>query len=123
MNPQYKIQITATLVGARASQNIEMRLVKYIPFVPREGDMVRLLAYDEDIAHSDGTEAEVTTVDIPIGSILYDFSSGMFLTDFEDTTILDGHFNGEAVCAKSAVRRYESLGFGRVNYPQAQAVR
>lgn len=112
MNPNYKVQLDVCLIKPIAEQNIWLRRMCYMPYVPREGDILRLTSEDEE-----------STLDLTVDNAVYDVSSGMFMVDIEDETLVDQYRESGLNTDKEAVDSYRAFGFVRLNFPTAQAVR
>ncbi len=112
MNPNYKVQIDVCLVLPVASKNIWMRQIRYLPFVPRPHDVIRLTSEDEE-----------STLDLTIDSAVYDAANGMFVVEIADEALVEQYSNSGVVGEAAQVQSYKSFGFCRLNFPTAQVVR
>lgn len=112
MNPQYKVMLSVTLNHPVADKSIELQQVRYLPFVPMDGQVVR-------VASEDGENQ----LDLTLYNIVYDTSEGMFVCCLEDDEQIQT-YNETGTCnASDLVASYVSFGFTRINYPQGQAIR
>lgn len=113
MNPSYKLQIDVTLVKLVTAQNIQLRRIGYLPFVPRSGDTLRLT-----------NEDETDTVDLTLDGVVYDQANGLFIAELEDQTLVEEYKEaGNYANEKETVQAYTTYGFVRLNYPIAQCIR
>lgn len=111
MNPSYTLFVDVCLTKPIACDNIWMRLVMRIPFVPREGDVIRLTSDIEG----------VDTLDVTFVNVVYDCESGTFIEQQEDTFMVDA-YSEEGVChEQEAIAKYKAYGFTRLNFPQGVA--
>lgn len=110
MNPSYPVFIDICLTKPRASDNIWLRYVTRIPYVPRNGDVLRLTSDDEE-----------STIDITFVNVVFDASSGTFIEQQEDDAMVDS-YSEEGLCHEAdALGKYTAFGFHRLNYPQGEA--
>lgn len=112
MNPNYRLQVDICLTKPRADDSIWMRLVKNIPFVPRNGDTIRL--YDEN---------EEDTLDLTLDDVVYDTISGNFTCDLSIDTMVENYSESGTCNEKEVVAAYVPFGFVRLTFPTAQVVR
>lgn len=111
MNPSYVLFIDICLTKPVAADNIWMRLVMRIPYVPREGDVIRLTSETEG----------VDTLDVTFVNVVYDAESGTFIEQQEDTAMVDA-YSEEGLCHEvETIAKYKLYGFTRLNFPQAVA--
>jgi hypothetical protein len=111
MNPAYRIFIDVCLTKPVASGNIWVRLVKYIPFVPRDGDRLRL---------QPETEGE-EPLDMTLCNVVYDMDSGTFIEQQEDDRMVESYSEEGLLNETEAVEHYKKYGFTRLNFPQGEA--
>ena len=112
MNPSYRIQIDVCLAKPMEKDNIWLRHVKTLPFVPRVDDTLILTSDDEE-----------ETLDISYDTLKYDCAAGTFVAAFTDETLVE-NYSTDGVCRdKDSVTMYEGFGFVRLNYPQGQVIR
>lgn len=111
MNPAYRIFIDVCLTKPVASGSIWMRLVKYIPFVPRDGDKIRL---------TPETEGE-DQLDITLCNVVYDVESGTFIEQQEDDAMVVSYSEEGILNEATALDHYKKYGFTRLNFPQGEA--
>lgn len=106
------LQIDVYLNKPVDSQSIWMRHIRTIPFVPRNGDTIRLT-----------DEAEENTKDLTLDGVVYDASSGVFIAEISDGSMVDRYSETGGCGEKEIVAEYVSFGFLRMNYPTAQAIK
>lgn len=111
MNPQYKLQIDICLLTPVASQSIWMRHIRYLPYVPREGDTIRVTSEDEE-----------QTLDLTFQEVVYDTAAGMFVCDIQDSALSEAYGDTGSCNTSELVASYVSFGFSRINFPTAQAI-
>lgn len=112
MNPQYKVLISITLGHPIADKAIEMQLVQYLPFVPYDGQVVRLTSEDSE-----------TTLDLTLNDTVYDVTEHIFICSMSDDEQISTYSENGTCNLNDLVKQYQSFGFVRMNYPRAQAVR
>ena len=112
MNPSYRLQIDVCLKHPRDADDIWLRHMRWVPFVPRAGDVIRFTDDDDEI-----------TIDVTLESVVYDAAGGMFVAEVLDETPIES-FRDTGVCnAAEAAMNYTPFDFQRLNFPTAQAVR
>lgn len=111
MNPSYKVQIDIVLKKPVEDQNIFMRRIQYLPYVPRDNDTIRI-----------SNEDESDTVDLTMDGVVYDAANGIFLVTLEDETLIEEYKEQGRSDDKAAVESYKAYGFIRLNFPTAQAL-
>lgn len=111
MIAQYKVQVDVCLRKPVEENNIWMRHVRYLPFVPRAGDTLRLTAETED---------EAETLDVAFDSVVYDAAEGVFVAEYTDDTIVE-HYSATGLCNhKDLIAVYARFDFVRVTFPTVQ---
>lgn len=113
MNPSYKIQIDVYIRHTVEDKSIWMRLIRYLPFVPRVGDVIRLTKEAD----------EEYTSDLELDSVVWDTNAGMFVATVSDESYVESVSSGDIVAIEAWVDDYRAMGLLRVNYPQGQTVR
>jgi hypothetical protein len=89
-----------------------MRHIRYLPFVPHEGDTLRFTSDDEE-----------NTIDLELSSVVYDVAEGSFICEISIDSMIDNYSEG-GVCKEGEVMdTYKPFGFQRLNFPTGQAVR
>lgn len=111
MNPSYRIFIDICLTKPVASGNIWVRLVKYIPFVPRAGDKIKLAAETE------GEEP----LEITFCNVVFDVEEGYFLEEQEDDAMVQSYSEDGLMNETQVLAHYKKYGFVRLNFPQGEA--
>lgn len=110
MSSQYHdVRINLTLAHVDGTKDVELRRGILIPFVPREGDTIRL--------YTDGGEE---SRDIVASSVVYDTADKCFDIYVEDTTLQEGYRAGERPTMDALIATYTPYGFVRVGYPTVQ---
>lgn len=110
--PNYRMQIDICIRKPIEDQSIWLRHMRNLPFVPRNGDTIRLTSEDGESTH-----------DIELESVVYDTSEGYFVADIVDDTAVE-NYAANGVCAEGdIIAFYSQFGFIRLNFPVAQAVR
>lgn len=112
MNPQYKVRIVVTLAHPVADKSIELRQERYLPFVPTEGQTVRITSEDES-----------EQCDLTFHAVVYDTAAHMFICDIQDDQLIETYSESGACNGNDLVQEYVAFGFQRITYPTAQAVR
>lgn len=109
MNPTYTVFIDVQLNKLITGEEIYMRYVTRLPYVPRTGDNLRLTAIDED-----------TTLDLVLDKVTYDMAEGAFVVDIEDNVMVDNYRDSGMHDEAGVIQSYKSFGFSRLNYPQGE---
>lgn len=112
INPSYRIQIDICLNKPVAEDSIWVRHIRMLPFVPRDGDVIRLTSEDEEY-----------TQDITLENVVYDTAEGFFIIDIEDNTLIENYREHGVLNEKEVLAEYKTFGFERLNFPTAQVVR
>lgn len=102
----YRIQIDMLLEKPVASHGIWMRHVRFLPFVPRAGDTIRLTCEDDE-----------STLNITFQEVVYDVSTGTFHIDLSDNTLVTRYNEEELPNEKELIGQYTAFDFLRVNFP------
>lgn len=117
MSTQY-LAIDICIKGLTESEDIWMRKIVPLTFVPMEGMRLKLCVTpdeaDDDIEH-----------DIVIENIHYSFKEGQWIEEQEDTELYYALRQGEPnrlQLTRDKVAYYEQLGFMRLNFPTAYAL-
>jgi hypothetical protein len=116
MNPSYKLQIDVCLRKPVESESIFLRHVRYLPFVPRVGDTIRLTSEATE-------ETDAQTLDISLDSIVYDAAEGVFIADITDDSIVEHYSETKSCNDKEIVANYTQFEFLRLNFPTVQGSR
>lgn len=112
-NQYHDVRINLTLAHVDGTKDVTMRRGMLLPFVPREGDTIRL--YDE------GTfERDPETRDIIASSVVYDTQDKCFDIYVEDTSLQEGYRAGERPTMDDLIAEYTPYGFVRHGYPTVQ---
>lgn len=111
MNPSYTLFIDICLTKPIAADNIWMRLVTRIPFVPREDDVVRITSDTEG----------VEPLDVTFVNVVYDMESGTFIEQQEDTAMVEWYAEEGVLHESEVLAKYRLYGFTRLNFPQGVA--
>lgn len=111
MQPHYTLFIDMCLTKPIEKDNIWVRLVKTIPFVPRKGDVIRIAAEVEGVA----------PLDIELENVVYDCADGVFLEEQEDQSMCESYRTEGVVNGVEAVGKYTQYGFIRLNFPTYEA--
>lgn len=113
MNPQYRLQIDICLVRPVAEKSVWLRLVRYVPFVPQSGMVLRLTSTDEE---------ETLDIEIP-DTVHYDMSAGLFVADVLDEQLVT-EYSETGTCRETAlVESYAAFDFQRLAFPVGQTVK
>lgn len=114
----HRLAIDICIRGVVDNDNIWMRRIFPLTFVPMEG--MRFKVYMRDEKTDDEYER-----DIALENIHYSFRDGMFIEEQNDDTLLDIQREGKPVIyseKQDYILDYENLGFMRLNFPQAQVI-
>lgn len=111
MNPSYTVFIDVTLSKIITGDEVYMRLVTRLPYVPRAGDTIRL---------TDDNTQDPSTLDVKLDNVTYDVADGMFVCDLEDARMEEQYREDGTFGEAETVALYKSFGFQRLNYPQAE---
>lgn len=112
MNPSYRVQIDVCLKHPREEDDVWLRHIRWLPFVPRSGDTLRLT-----------DEMDENTIDLTLESVVYDVTGGVFIAEITDETPTE-FFRDAGVCnAAESIAMYKPFDFQRLNFPTAQVVR
>ena len=110
--PNYRLQLDVCIRKPIESQSIWLRHVRNLPFVPRNGDTIRLTSEDGESTH-----------DVLLEDVVYDTAEGYFTHDSTDETAVE-NYAVDGVCEEQSILKfYAQFGFIRLNFPVAQAVR
>lgn len=109
MNPNYPLFIDVQLTKPITSQSVWVRYVMRIPYVPREGDKIRLTNTDNE-----------ETLDLQLESVIYDSAEGNFMADLSDETMVENYGEDGTVREAEVVAKYTAFGFVRLNYPSGE---
>lgn len=107
MNPSYRLFIDIQLTRPVASETTYMRGVIILPYVPRQGDKIRLTSIDGE-----------STLDIELDSVVYDSAEGYFMADIEDETMVTNFSEDGTLREAEVIGQYTPFGFQRLTYPQ-----
>lgn len=99
MNPAYRYQIDIQVQALRSGEDITLRRIAYLPFVPRNGDTIRLTSQDDD------------TMDIELQGGYYDSKGGVFVFTLVDSQVYDSPREGEPVTQQEVVATYAPFDF------------
>lgn len=109
----HDVRINLTLCHVDGTKDVEMRRGMLLPFVPREGDTIRL--------YSEGTaERDPEPRDIVASSVVYDMQDKCFDIYVEDVSLQDGYRAGERPTMDALIASYIPYGFERHGYPVVQ---
>lgn len=114
----HRLAIDICIRGLTDNDNIWMRRIFPLMFVPMEGMRFKIYMRDEQ------TDEEYEK-DIALENVYYSFRDGMFIEEQNDDTLLDFQREGRAVIyseKQDYILDYENLGFMRLNFPQAQVI-
>ena len=103
MNPSYRYQIDVRINALRSSEDVVLRRVGYLPFVPREGDVLRFTADKTD-----------DTMDIGLSDGHYDVAGGVFTFKLEDNQVYESPREGEPVTQQEVIDVYTPFDFVRL---------
>lgn len=106
MQPNYSLFIDVCVQGLREEYDVWLRHVRYVPFVPRSGDRIRLI--DET------AENELT---LELSDVYYDTETHAFIADIQDESIAHAFRINEDTPADDIVAAYTPFGFIRLNFP------
>lgn len=112
MNPNYRVQIDVCLSKPVTDEAIWLRRIQTLPFVPVEGQSIRLTSEDEE-----------ETLDIILESVIYDSHSGQFVVDITDEALIVEYAESGSCDTAALIKQYAPFGFIRLNYPTGQVVR
>lgn len=114
MNPSYKLQLDLYIRMPVESQSVWMRRIGYLPFVPRQGDTLRISS-DKD---------EEQQADLTIDETVWDMAGGMFIGTITDDSIVEAYSEGglSGPLLNKTLDEYQQLGFMRLNFPQAKVI-
>jgi hypothetical protein len=107
MNPSYRLFVDIQLTKPISTETTYLRYVTILPFVPMEGQKIRLTSIDES-----------TTLDIELESVMYDSAEGVFMADIVDDTIVQNYSEDGTLREAEVIAGYTPFGFQRLNYPQ-----
>lgn len=119
MNPTpfYTLAIDVTIKGLRDADDIVMRCMKIVPFVPMNGMAVEL--WCDDLGGEEGKFR------IQLENVYYSFSESTFIEEHDDNDLIETLRAGQCTSAdkEELLNWYKAFGFARLNYPVAQVVR
>lgn len=110
--PNYRIQLDVCIRKPIEAQSIWLRQVRNLPFVPRDGDTIRLTSEDGE-----------DTFDIQLDGVVYDASEGYFVVDTVDETACENYADHGTCDETEVVAAYTHFGFIRVTFPVGQVVK
>lgn len=111
MTPYYTLAIDVTIKGAKDSEDITLRCVKMVPFIPATGQVLELW--------HDDSEGEEETYRVELVNVYYSMQHSMFIEEQEDHDLdaLVRGGAGTAIHLKELLQWYGRFGFTRVSYP------
>ena len=112
MNPNYQVLIDVGLTKPVAAETIWLRRVQYLPFVPQEGQTIRLTSEDEE-----------NTLDLVFDAVTYDSHAGVFIVEITDDALVTEISEQGSCDTQALIAQYNAFGFVRLNFPTAQVVR
>lgn len=112
MNPLYRLQIDVCVRKPIEDDNIWLRRIINIPFVPRDDDSIRLLSLDEE-----------SVLTITLANVVYATAEGQFEADITDDTLVDTYSLTGTFKDSEVLQNYLPFEFIRLNMPVAQVVR
>lgn len=107
MQPHYTLFIDMCLTKPREADNVWVRLVKTIPFVPREGDTIRI---------SPDVEGD-SPLDVTLENVVYDCEDGVFIEEQSDNTMCDTYREEGLLHEQDVLASYTKYGFIRLTFP------
>ena len=109
MNPTYTLFIDICLTKLEDKDNIWMRAIIRLPYVPRNCDKLKLTSDNGD-----------DTLELELESVIYDTAEGCFVSDIEDDRMVQHFREDGTLCEQDAVATYKAFGFTRLNFPQGE---
>ena len=117
MNQYHMLAIDICVRGLRDADDIWMRCVKMVPFVPFDG--VTLELWHDDSEHEEATHK------ITLENTFYSFQHSMFIEEQADEELLEDARAGLLTSARrdDIIKWYQSFGFTRMFYPSVQVTK
>lgn len=108
-NQYHDVRINLTLTHVDGTKDVKMVRGVLLPFVPREGDTIRLYEENND-----------NIWEVTASSVAFDMRDRCFDIYVEDTSIQDGYRAGERPTMDILIESYKAYGFTRTEYPVVQ---
>jgi hypothetical protein len=118
MTPYYTLALDICIRGLRESDDVWMRCVKLVPFIPVNGVALELW-HDDSEAEEEGTHK------ITLENVHYSFQHSMFIEEQadDDLVLLLREGNNVNETREELIKFYSLFGFTRFNFPTVQVVK
>lgn len=118
MAPYYTLAIDLCIRGLKDSDDIWMRCVKLVPFIPINGVTLELW-HDDNEADEEGTHK------ITLENTHYSFQHSMFIEEQADETLVESLRSGETVgtLRNELIKFYSLFGFTQYMFPTVQVTK
>lgn len=119
MTPYYTLALDICIRGLKDTDDVWMRCVKLVPFIPINGATLELW-------HDDSEAEEEDTHKITLGNVHYSFQHSMFIEEQADDDLLEGLRDGSiqgTYARDELIKFYGFFGFVRFNFPTIQVTK
>lgn len=115
--PFYTLAIDIRILGLKEVDDVVMRCIKLVPFIPMNGITLELW--------HDDSELEEQTHLITLENTRYSFEHSMFIEEQDDVSIYESVRAGELCMAErnELIKWYSAFGFTRINYPRGHTIK
>ena len=106
MNPSYRYQIDITILGVRDVEDVTVRKIGYLGFVPRNGDVLRFTNEETD-----------ETLDIELEGGVYDSAAGCHVFALTNDDIRTSYRDNTPIHMGDVIAMYKPYDFQRLRTP------
>lgn len=101
MNPSYRLMLDVYVIAMREPEDVKLRRVQYLPFVPRAGDVLQFTNDAEE------------TIDLQLEEVVYSLTDQQFTGTIQDDGVREAAREGAGVLMGERIKMFESFGFLR----------